>query len=175
MYAVIASPRIAIIASDAVRHDPLSLHEWKQKLCGKYAATLQAPCLPQALSLVHVKHATVCPLQGSHLFVCVWYQVAQFASYGRLFKSSEPVQLTEEETEYNIVAIKHVFPSHTVLQFQCTNTVQEQVLEDVSVSVDLTDAVSPSGHNCMTQLALVLAAQSRAFLSLSISWCVVLS
>ena len=72
--------------------------------------------------------------------------MAQFASYGRLFKSSEPVQLTEEETEYNIVVIKHVFPNHTVLQFQCTNTVQEQVLEDVSVSVDLTDAV----RRCMS-------------------------
>ena len=69
-------------------------------------------------------------------------QVPQFAEYGRLFKSSEPVQLTEEETEYNIVVIKHVFPNHTVLQFQCTNTVQEQVLEDVSVSVDLSEAVS---------------------------------
>jgi len=68
-------------------------------------------------------------------------QVPQFAEYGQLFKSSEPVQLTEEETEYNIVVIKHVFRDHTVLQFQCTNTVQEQVLEDVSVSVDLSDAV----------------------------------
>lgn len=67
-------------------------------------------------------------------------KVPQFAEYGRLFKSSEPVQLTEEETEYNIVVIKHVFPNHTVLQFQCTNTVQEQVLEDVSVSVDLSEA-----------------------------------
>ena len=65
----------------------------------------------------------------------------QFAEYGQLFKSSEAVQLTEEETEYNIVVVKHVFPNHTVLQFQCTNTVQEQVLEDVSVSVDLSDAV----------------------------------
>lgn len=39
------------------------------------------------------------------------------------------------------MAIKHVFPNHTVLQFQCTNTVQEQVLEDVRVAIDLTDAV----------------------------------
>ena len=67
----------------------------------------------------------------------------QFAKYGKLFKCSEPVQLTEEETEYNIVAIKHVFANHTVLQIQCTNTVQEQILEHVSVSIDLTDAVRP--------------------------------
>ena len=52
MYAVIVSPRIAVIASDAVRHDPLSLHEWKQKLCGKCAATQKAPCLPKGLNLV---------------------------------------------------------------------------------------------------------------------------
>ena len=69
-------------------------------------------------------------------------QVPRFAKYGQLFKSSAPVQLTEEETEYNIVVIKHIFPQHTVLQFQCTNTVQEQVLEDVSVAVDLSEAVS---------------------------------
>ena len=74
-------------------------------------------------------------------------QVPQFGEYGQLFKSSAPVQLTEEETEYNIVVIKHVFPNHTVLQFQCTNTVQEQVLEDVSVSVDLSDAVR-HWHDC---------------------------
>lgn len=65
----------------------------------------------------------------------------QFAKYGQLFKSSAPVQLTEEETEYNIVVVKHVFPEHTVLQFQCTNTVQEQVLEDVSIAVDLSEVV----------------------------------
>ena len=76
-------------------------------------------------------------------------QVPQFAEYGQLFKSSAAVQLTEEETEYNIVVVKHVFPNHTVLQFQCTNTVQEQVLEDVSVSVDLSDAVQRR-HDCHT-------------------------
>ena len=38
--------------------------------------------------------------------------------------------------------VKHVFKSHILLQFDCTNTVAEQVLENVSVSLDLTDAVS---------------------------------
>ena len=90
------------------------------------------------LSVIHFCHYSFCQFMNL-LDDCL--QVPQFAEYGRLFKSSEPVQLTEEETEYNIVVIKHVFPNHTVLQFQCTNTVQEQVLEDVSVSVDLSDAV----------------------------------
>lgn len=68
--------------------------------------------------------------------------IPQFASLGRLFKSSPPVQLTEDETEYTVVVIKHVFDAHVVLQFNCTNTVQEQVLENVSVALDLSDAVS---------------------------------
>lgn len=38
-----------------------------------------------------------------------------------------PAQLTEEETEYKVVCVRHVLDSHLVLQFNCTNTVKEQV------------------------------------------------
>ena len=44
-----------------------------------------------------------------------------------MFKSCEPVRLTEEDTEYTIFAVKHVYDAHLVLQFNCTNTVAEQV------------------------------------------------
>ncbi len=54
------------------------------------------------------------------------------------------MQLTEEETEYKIVCVKHVLEAHVVFQFLCTNTVKEQVLEDVSVTMDLSEAVSGS-------------------------------
>jgi hypothetical protein len=37
------------------------------------------------------------------------------------------VRLTEEDTEYNIFVVKHVFESAVVCQFNCTNTVPEQV------------------------------------------------
>lgn len=37
------------------------------------------------------------------------------------------MQLTEEETEYKVVCVRHVLDSHVVLQFNCTNTVREQV------------------------------------------------
>jgi hypothetical protein len=50
-------------------------------------------------------------------------------------------RLTEEDTEYAIHAVKHVFPEHLVLQFDCTNTIAEQCLENVSVMLDLADAV----------------------------------
>jgi hypothetical protein len=52
------------------------------------------------------------------------------------------VQLTEEETEYKVVCVRHVLEGHIVFQFDCTNTVKEQVLEEVSVTMDLADAVS---------------------------------
>ena len=37
--------------------------------------------------------------------------------------------------------VKHVLPAHLVLQFNCTNTVPEQQLENVTVAVDLAEAV----------------------------------
>lgn len=66
--------------------------------------------------------------------------VPQLAALGPVFKTCPPVQLTEEETEYKVVCVRHVLDSHLVLQFNCTNTVKEQVLEHVSVAVDLAEA-----------------------------------
>lgn len=64
----------------------------------------------------------------------------EFVAMGKLFRSSAPVRLTEEDTEYVIHAIKHVFPSHLVVQFNCTNTIKEQCLENVTVLMDLAEA-----------------------------------
>ena len=41
------------------------------------------------------------------------------------------------ETEIFVRCTKHVFSQHLVLQFDCTNTLQDQLLENVSVSIDL--------------------------------------
>ena len=68
--------------------------------------------------------------------------IPQFSKLGPVFKSAEPLLLTEEETEYNIAVVVHVLETHVLLQFNCTNTVAEQVLENVNVVVDLTEAVS---------------------------------
>ena len=67
---------------------------------------------------------------------------SQLAALGEVFKSCEPVRLTEEDTEYSVFAIKHVYDAHVVVQFNCTNTIQEQVLEGVTVAMDLAEAVS---------------------------------
>uniref|UniRef100_A0A7S3VL87 Coatomer subunit gamma n=1 Tax=Dunaliella tertiolecta TaxID=3047 RepID=A0A7S3VL87_DUNTE len=65
--------------------------------------------------------------------------IPQLASLGSVFKSTSPVRLTEEDTEYNIFCIKHIFEEHVVFQFDCTNTISEQVLENVSVAMDLSE------------------------------------
>jgi len=61
----------------------------------------------------------------------------QKLNLGPLFRSSQPVELTESETEYTVAVIKHVFPGHIVLQFDCTNTLADQLLEQVRVELEL--------------------------------------
>ncbi|GLT30577.1 hypothetical protein SLA2020_053700 [Shorea laevis] len=66
--------------------------------------------------------------------------VPEFSNFGRLFKSSAPVELTEAETEYAVNVVKHIFDRHVVFQYNCTNTIPEQLLENVIVIVDASDA-----------------------------------
>ncbi|GER28956.1 coatomer subunit gamma [Striga asiatica] len=66
--------------------------------------------------------------------------IPEFRNFGKLFKSSPPVELTEEETEYAVNVVKHIFDSHVVFQYNCTNTIPEQLLENVTVIVDASEA-----------------------------------
>ncbi|GJN09951.1 hypothetical protein PR202_ga28007 [Eleusine coracana subsp. coracana] len=58
--------------------------------------------------------------------------IPEFADFGKLFKSSAPVELTEAETEYSVNVVKHIYDGHVVLQYNCTNTIPEQLLEQAS-------------------------------------------
>ncbi|KAI3893127.1 hypothetical protein MKW98_028629 [Papaver atlanticum] len=66
--------------------------------------------------------------------------IPEFSHFGKLFKSSAPVELTEAETEYFVNVVKHIFDGHVVFQFNCTNTFPEQLLEDVTVIMDASEA-----------------------------------
>ena len=57
---------------------------------------------------------------------------------GQRFSSSKKVALSETGTEYEVSCLKHVFANHILLQFQLNNTLEDQLLEDVTVSLDLT-------------------------------------
>jgi coatomer protein complex subunit gamma len=56
-----------------------------------------------------------------------------------LFKSSPVLELTESETEYYIKCIKHFFSDYVILQFDCMNTLFDQYLEDVRVTIEKQD------------------------------------
>uniref|UniRef100_A0A673H7J1 Coatomer subunit gamma n=1 Tax=Sinocyclocheilus rhinocerous TaxID=307959 RepID=A0A673H7J1_9TELE len=62
--------------------------------------------------------------------------IPEFQGLGPLFKSSEPVQLTEAETEYVVRCIKHTFANHMIFQFDCTNTLNDQLLQRVLVQME---------------------------------------
>ncbi|CAL9151207.1 unnamed protein product [Musa hybrid cultivar] len=66
--------------------------------------------------------------------------IPEFSSFGKLFKSSTPVELSEAETEYAVNVVKHIYDGHVVFQYNCTNTIPEQLLENVTVFVDASEA-----------------------------------
>ena len=75
------------------------------------------------------------------MFVEKFAAIPEIAQLGPLFKSSQPAELTESETEYVVHCIKHVFAGHLVLQFDCTNTLNDQLLEGVTVHLELCEGI----------------------------------
>jgi len=63
--------------------------------------------------------------------------IPQFATLGPIFKSSKPAELTESETEYVVSCVKHVLSEFIVFQFSCTNTLKDQLLENVTAKMDI--------------------------------------
>jgi len=67
------------------------------------------------------------------------YKIPEFASLGSLFRSTRPSELTETELEYVVNCVRHVFADHVIFQFNVTNTVPDQLLEDVSVVMEASE------------------------------------
>jgi len=61
--------------------------------------------------------------------------VPEIAALGPLFKSCSPVEVTETECEYVVSCIKHIYNEHLVFQFNITNNMEDQQLENVSVEM----------------------------------------
>jgi coatomer protein complex subunit gamma len=67
------------------------------------------------------------------------YKIPELAELGTLSRSSRMHALTEAETEYVVSCQKHIFPAHMVLQFNVTNTLNDQLLKDVRMGVELSE------------------------------------
>ncbi|XP_026483549.1 coatomer subunit gamma-2-like [Vanessa tameamea] len=63
-------------------------------------------------------------------------QVPGIEKLGSIFKTNMPLELTEAETEYRVRLLKHVYVRHIVLQFECINTLNDQILEEVHVRLE---------------------------------------
>ncbi|CEM15171.1 unnamed protein product [Vitrella brassicaformis CCMP3155] len=61
---------------------------------------------------------------------------------GALQHSCKPKLATESEAEYVVQVIKHMYINHVVLEFVTTNTLQDQVLEDVDIKFTIGDPSS---------------------------------
>ncbi|GMS96132.1 hypothetical protein PENTCL1PPCAC_18307, partial [Pristionchus entomophagus] len=55
---------------------------------------------------------------------------------GPLFKSTLPVPLTDNVNEYTVQCSKHIFGNHVILEFEVKNTLNDQLLEQVNVSLE---------------------------------------
>ena len=93
-------------------------------------------------------------------------KLPQFVHLGPRFSSSKKVALSESGTEYEVACTKHVYANHLLLQFSLNNTLEDQLLEGVSVSLDLSGM---SGLEVDAELkcdALPYGQPGDAFLSL---------
>lgn len=100
------------------------------------------PCmLPLRLKSDRQLRCALQPPVAASEYADALQRIPQLSDLGPVFKSAEPLLLTEEETEYSIALVAHIFEAHVLLQFNCSNTVAEQVLENVNVVVDLSEAV----------------------------------
>lgn len=65
--------------------------------------------------------------------------IPEMKEFGSVLKSSPIIELTEAETEYVVKVIKHIFKEHIVLQYDITNTLDTQVIDNVSVEATPAD------------------------------------
>lgn len=93
--------------------------------------------------------------------------IPEFAEFGQLFRSTAPVELTEAETEYSVSCVKHVYPAHLVFQFNCTNTIAEQVLEEVYVLMDLTEAPGFKEAACVPLPVMAYGSPGQTYVALA--------
>ena len=65
------------------------------------------------------------------------YQLEPLQDCGKLLKTIGPVALSEEESEYNVQCLKHIFPNGCmVLQFNVVNTIDSQLLRECKVELE---------------------------------------
>lgn len=108
----------------------------------------QGPSSLQSLNKPAEKLASRQDVYGEQLAA-----IPEYSHLGHLFKSSAPIDLTEAETEYVVKCIKHTFSNYIVFQFDCTNTLNDQLLEKVSIKMETSDGYEVISYKPCPKLA----------------------
>lgn len=94
------------------------------------------------------------------------YAVSEFADFGPVFHSSDRIQLSEAETEYVVTCIKHAFNDHLVLEFEVLNTVNEQMLKDVTVGFEMSSDEAWAVHSIIPLQEAVYGEKASCYIAL---------
>jgi coatomer protein complex subunit gamma len=94
---------------------------------------------------------------GAPLYAQQLAKVPEFASCGKLFCSTKAQALTESETEYMVKCVKHIFDEHVIFQFTVDNTIEDQMLENVTVSMECEE------DDCELEEELVVPVEQVSF------------
>ncbi|KAH9600254.1 Coatomer [Trypanosoma melophagium] len=63
-------------------------------------------------------------------------KIKQLSELGKPCSSSEPVPLTDPDSEYVVTVMKHAYISHMVLQFRVKNTMEKVTFRNISIVVN---------------------------------------
>ena len=64
------------------------------------------------------------------------YAIPELTQFGRVFRSSTAISLTEDESEYVVKCIKHILDCHIILQFTTHNTIEDILMQNVTVELE---------------------------------------
>jgi len=112
-----------------------SLAEDRTRKLTSATPTLKAPSTgPKSTSrAANQQDTTAASIAASQKYASQLQAIPDIAAFGGVLRSSPVIELTESETEYVVTAIKHIFKSHLVIQYQVKNTLPATVLSDASV------------------------------------------
>lgn len=94
-------------------------------------------------------------------------KIPEFSGLGRPFKSSIPKDLTEAETEYTAKVVVHAYENQIVLEFICVNTLNDQLLENVYIEVDTSQAVGLGDMTIIPAARLPYGEPTRTYVGIS--------
>ncbi|KIX93090.1 uncharacterized protein Z520_11147 [Fonsecaea multimorphosa CBS 102226] len=122
-----------------------ALAEERTKKLNTATPTLKAPSTGPVKPKVNgAAEGPAAGAAAAQKYTQIFSRIPELAAYGPVLKSSAVVELTESETEYVVSAVKHIFKEHVVVQYDIKNTLDQTVLENVTVLASPADEEEPT-------------------------------